>query len=118
MDQGNEDLRLARAVRAAVLAVPGVYAMGRGIYVEAATYGAGEKIVGVVVRPEEVRLHVVASYPSSRPVLAVAKNVREAVAPATRGRTVSVIVENLGPAPGELFGRAPIAGNALAGSSR
>ncbi|CAN5869736.1 hypothetical protein BH18ACT11_BH18ACT11_23170 [soil metagenome] len=57
MDPASEDLRVARAVRAAALAVPGIYSMGRGMYAEAATYGAGAKVVltAKVRRGGEVR---------------------------------------------------------------
>jgi hypothetical protein len=102
----SEDLRVARALRAAALSVDGVHSMGSGIYAEAATYGAGEKVTGVVVSADEVRLYVVAAYPSlasgrGGSVLSVAKKVREAATPAAKGREVSLIIEDLGPAPGK-----------------
>ncbi len=81
--------------------------MGRGTYAEAATYGAGEKVEGVVVGPDQVRLYVIVSYPSSLSVLSVAKRVREAATPAAEGRVLSLIVEDLGPAPGESPEAAP-----------
>lgn len=106
MDPFSENLRVARALRAAALSVDGVHSMGSGIYAEAATYGAGEKVTGVVVSAGEVRLYVVAAYPPvasgrERSVLSVAKRVREAATPAAEGRELSLVVEGLGPAPGE-----------------
>jgi hypothetical protein len=59
----DDDLQLARAAAEAALATEGVYSLGTGRYVEAATYGPGEKVTGVVVGPDEVRVHIVVSYP-------------------------------------------------------
>ena len=47
---------------------------------EVATYGAGEKVTGVVVGPEEVRVHVVVRWPLPEPIPALAERVREKVA--------------------------------------
>jgi hypothetical protein len=94
----NEELRLASAARAAALSTDGVHSMGAGRYAEAATYGAGEKVLGVVMRPGEVEVHVVAGYPlplevGSLPELA--ERVRERVVPQARGRTVAIVVDDL-----------------------
>ncbi len=35
--------------------------MGRGRYVEAATYEGSEKVLGVVVGPEDLEIHIVAA---------------------------------------------------------
>ena len=91
----DDDLRLARAVSEAVLTTEGVYALGTGRYVEAATYGAGEKVTGVVVNPDEVRVHIVARYPPAESLLALAERIRERVAPRAGNRTATVIVEDV-----------------------
>ena len=91
----DNDLQLARTVSEAVLATDGVYALGTGRYVEAATYGAGEKVTGVVVGPDEIRVHIVVSYPPPGPITALAEGIRERVAPRSGGRAVTVVVEDL-----------------------
>ncbi len=91
----DDDLRLARAISEAALATDGVYSLGVGRYAEAATYGAGEKVTGVVVNPGEVRVHIVARYPLAEPIPALAERVRERVAPRAEGRTTMVVVEDL-----------------------
>ncbi len=90
-----DDLQLARAVSEAVLATEGIYSLGVGRYAEAATYGAGEKVIGVVVGSEDVRVHIVAYYPLSEPIPALAERVRDRVAPEVEGRTTTVVVEDL-----------------------
>ena len=90
-----EDLQLARAASEAALATDGVYALATGRFVEAATYGAGEKVTGVVVGPDEVRVHIVVRWPPPEPIPALAERVREKVAPATLGRTTTVVVEDV-----------------------
>lgn len=91
----DDDLRLARAVSEAALTTEGVYALGTGRYVEAATYGPGEKVTGVVVKPDEVRVHIVARYPPPEPLLALAERIRERVTPRAAGRAATVIVEDV-----------------------
>lgn len=90
-----DDLQLARAVSEAALSTEGVYSLGVGRYVEAATYGPGEKVSGVVVAPGEVRVHIVVSYPLVEPIPILAERVRERVAPSTGGRPATVVVEDL-----------------------
>ena len=91
----TDDLQLARAVSEAVLATNGVYSLGTGRYAEAATYGAGEKVTGVVINPDEVRVHIVARYPLSEPIPALAERVRERVALRAGDRPTTVVVEDL-----------------------
>lgn len=91
----TDDLQLARAVSAVVLATSGVQRLGAGRYAEAATYGPGDKVLGVVVSPGEVRVHIVARYPLAEPIPALAKRVRERMAPTAEGRTTTVVVEDL-----------------------
>ncbi len=90
-----EDLQLARAASEAALATDGVYALATGRFVEAATYGAGEKVTGVVVGPDEVRVHIVVRWPLPEPIPVLAERVREKVAPGTLGRTTTVVVEDV-----------------------
>lgn len=90
-----EDLQLARAASEAALATDGVYALATGRFVEVATYGAGEKVTGVVVGPEEVRVHIVVRWPLSEPIPALAERVREKVAPGALGRTTTIVVEDV-----------------------
>jgi hypothetical protein len=78
-----------------VLATEGVYSLGIGRYVEAATYGAGEKVTGVVVGRDDIRMHIVARYPLNEPLPALAERIRERVAPEVWGRTMMVVVEDL-----------------------
>jgi hypothetical protein len=69
--------------------------MGRGRYVEAATYEGSEKVSGVVVDPEDLEIHIVARYPLPRPIPEIAETIRERVAPQAGGRRIRVVVENL-----------------------
>jgi hypothetical protein len=91
----DDDLRLARTVSEAALATEGVYSLGTGRYVEAATYGAGEKVTGVVVGPDEVRVHIVVRYPLPEPIPALAERVHERAASRVGGRATTVVVEDL-----------------------
>jgi hypothetical protein len=91
----DDDLRLARTVSEAALATEGVYSLGTGRYVEAATYGAGEKVTGVVVGPDEVRVHIVVRYPLPEPIPALAERIRERAASRAGGRATTVVVEDL-----------------------
>jgi uncharacterized alkaline shock family protein YloU len=90
-----DGIQLARVATAAALATQGVHSMGRGRYVEAATYEGGEKVSGVVVGPEELEIHIVAAYPLPRPIPEMAEDIRERVAPEAGGRRTRVVVEDL-----------------------
>lgn len=90
-----DNLQLARAAHEAALSTKGVRRLGTGRFVEAATYGAGEKISGVVVTPERVEVHVVASYPLEKPLPKLAQDVRESVGPKVEGRETDVVFEDL-----------------------
>lgn len=90
-----EDLQIARAASEAALATEGVHRLGSGRFVEAATYGPGEKVSGVVVTPEEIQVHVVAVYPLPKPIPELARSIRERVAPKVGNREVTVVVEDL-----------------------
>jgi uncharacterized alkaline shock family protein YloU len=86
---------LARVAAQAALATEGVHSMGRGRYVEAATDEGNEKVSGVVVRPEEVEIHIVARYPLPKPIPEIASSIMERVAPQAGDRRTVVVVEDL-----------------------
>lgn len=90
-----DDLQVARAAREAALATEGVRRLGTGRYAEAATYGPGDKVSGVVVAPDEVEVHVVVGYPLDHPIPDLARRIRERVAPLVGGRATTVVVEDL-----------------------
>jgi uncharacterized alkaline shock family protein YloU len=90
-----DGIQLARAASLAALATDGVHSMGRGRFVEAATYEGSEKVSGVVVNPDEVEVHIVARYPLPRPIPEIARNIVERVAPQAGGRRTTVVVEDL-----------------------
>jgi uncharacterized alkaline shock family protein YloU len=90
-----DGIQLARAAIEAALATEGVHSMGRGRYVEAATYEGSERVTGVVVGPEDLEIHIVAGYPLPRPIPEIAESIRERVAPHAGGRRTRVVVEDL-----------------------
>ena len=79
----------------AALATEGVHSLGRGRFVEAATYEGSEKVSGVVVGPEDLEIHIVARYPLPRPIPQIAESIRERVAPEAGGRKTTVVVDDL-----------------------
>jgi hypothetical protein len=90
-----ELLQLARAAPEAAPATERVYYKGRGRFVEVATYEGGEKVSGVVVRPEELEIHIVARYPLPKPIPEIARGIMERVAPQAGDRKTVVVVEDL-----------------------
>jgi len=90
-----DGIELARAASVAALATEGVHSMGRGRYVEPATYEGSEKVSGVVVGPEDLQIHIVARYPLPRPIPEIAESIRERVAPEAGGRKTTVVVDDL-----------------------
>ena len=90
-----DDLQLARVAREAALATEGVRRLGTGRWSEAATYGPGEKVSGVVVESDEVEVHIVVGYPLKQSIPALAQRVRERVALSVEGRATTVVVEDL-----------------------
>ncbi|MDQ6772230.1 MAG: hypothetical protein M3024_04460 [Candidatus Dormibacteraeota bacterium] len=87
--------RIAQALALQVAGSGGVQ-LTAGAGVEAATYYAGGKTIGVVVRPDTVRIHIVIS---ELPVARVAERVRETVQRALHElgaeRPVEVVVEDV-----------------------
>ena len=79
----------------AALATEGVHAMGRGRFVEAATYEGTEKVSGVVVDPEKVEIHVVVRWPLPKPIPEIAGSIRERIAPEAAGRRTIIMVDDL-----------------------
>ncbi len=49
----------------------------------------------MVVKPDEVEIHIVASYPLARPIPELAQLIRERVAPEAGSRRTSVVVEDI-----------------------
>ena len=90
-----DDLQLARAASDAALATDGVHRLGSGLFVEAATYGVGDAVSGVVVTPDKVEVHIVAKYPLSKSIPEIAESVKESVSPKVEGRKTAVVVEDL-----------------------
>lgn len=79
----------------AALATEGVHAMGRGRYVEAATYDGAEKVSGVIVDPEKVEVHVVVRWPLPKPIPEITDNLRERIVPQVAGRRTIIMVDDL-----------------------
>lgn len=91
----NGILQLARAAGEAALATEGVHSLGKGQYAEAATYEGSEKFTGVVVKPDELEIHIVARYPLPRPIPELAQLIRERVGAESGGRRTLVVVEDI-----------------------
>ncbi len=86
MDSGDvpvSEVSLARAVVAAVRAVPSVADVSPGLFAEAVTYGPGEKVRGVVVGRAggafEIEVHLCARYADSLVLPELSARVRDAV---------------------------------------
>jgi uncharacterized alkaline shock family protein YloU len=77
----------------AVSAVPGVAALSGGRLGGVGTYLPGRRITGVLIRGEDIEVHVVGRY--GVPVAEIAAEVRRAVEPSAGDRTVHVIIEDL-----------------------
>ena len=79
----DDELGIARVVVDAVQRVPGVAGMSPGRFAEAATYGAGETVRGVVVQRFAgvlgVEVHLRAAYVHSLVLPALADRVRRAI---------------------------------------
>ncbi len=91
----TDELRVARVAAEAALATDGVDSLNAGPMPEIATYGPGEKVVGVIVTEDEVELHIVASYPLESPIPELNTKIREKVAPKAEGRAVTIAVDDL-----------------------
>ena len=77
----------------AVRAVPEVAGLSGGRLGGVGTYLPGRRVTGVVIRGEDVEVHVVGRY--GVPVAEIAAAVRQAVQPYAGDRTVHVVIEDL-----------------------
>jgi hypothetical protein len=83
----------AEDIAAAVSAAPGVAALSGGRLGGVGTYLPGRRVTGVVLRDNDLEVHIVGRY--GVPVAEIAAEVRRAVEPYAGDRTVHVIVEDL-----------------------
>lgn len=83
----------AEDIAAAVSAAPGVAALSGGRLGGVGTYLPGRRVTGVVVRADDLEVHVIGRYGVS--VTEIAADVRRAVEPYAGDRTVHVIIEDL-----------------------
>ncbi len=81
------------AVAAAALGCPLIADLTGGRFGEVATYGPGQRILGVRMVEGVIELHVVAKW--GVPLPEVAEVVRAAVAPYAEGLPVSVFVDDI-----------------------
>ncbi|WP_242454113.1 Asp23/Gls24 family envelope stress response protein [Bailinhaonella thermotolerans] len=91
----SDDGEVARRAVERATACPGVAGMSRGMFGVAATYLPGGTVDGVMVRDDEVEVHIVAR--PERPLPEIAEDVRAAVAKEIPGRPVHVYVEDIEP---------------------
>ncbi|HYY18551.1 MAG TPA: hypothetical protein VE864_06895 [Streptosporangiaceae bacterium] len=83
----------AAEIADAVSAVPGVAALSGGRLGGVGTYLPGRRVTGIVIRGEDIEVHVVGRY--GVPVAEIAAGVRLAAGPLAGDRTVHVIIEDL-----------------------
>ena len=83
----------AAGIADAVSAVPGVAALSGGLLGGVGTYLPGRQVTGIVIRDEDIEVHVVGHY--GVPVAEIAAGVRLAIGPFAGDRTVHVIIEDL-----------------------
>ena len=80
-------------IAAAVSTIPQVAGLSGGRLGGVGTYLPGRRVTGVVIRGEDVEVHVVGRY--GVPVAEIAAAVRQAVQPYAGDRTVHVVIEDL-----------------------
>jgi hypothetical protein len=83
----------AIAIAVAVSAAPGVATLSGGRFGGVGTYLPGRQVTGIVIRDQDLEVHVVGRY--GVPVAQIAAEVRRAVEPYAGDRTVHVIIEDL-----------------------
>jgi hypothetical protein len=83
----------AEQIAAAVGASPEVASLSGGRLGGVGTYLPGRRVTGVVIRDDELEVHVVGRF--GVPVAEIAAAVRRAVEPYADDRTVHVIIEDL-----------------------
>jgi hypothetical protein len=91
----DDDLAVAKTIAWITLDTPGVAGMSGGRFAEAATYGRGESVRGVVVRPNEVEVHVVATFPDSTSLPRTAERLRSRIASHVPDREVTIYIDDL-----------------------
>ena len=89
------ELQVARAVADAALSTEGVHSLGTGSFSEIATYGPGDKVLGVITTETYVEVHIVALYPPESSVPDLVHELRERLTPEAGSRRVDVIVEDV-----------------------
>jgi hypothetical protein len=89
------ELQVARAVADTALSTEGVHSLGTGTFAEVATYGPGEKVLGVIATEESVEVHVVALYPLKSPVPDLVRELREKLISEVGSRRIDVVVEDI-----------------------
>ena len=108
LDQEADELAIARAVLAAVRAVPGVAGVSPGLFAVAATYGPGEVVRGVAARRAagaagalDLEVRVVAAYAPAADLPELAARVRGAARRAVEAlgagpaRSIDVAIDGL-----------------------
>jgi uncharacterized alkaline shock family protein YloU len=100
-----DELVIARAVHAAVSAVPGVAGVSPGRFAETATYGPGERVRGIAVSRAagalDVEIRLIAVYAEATSLPAVADQVRRAARRAVEAldagpvRRVDIVIDDL-----------------------
>ena len=83
----------AEQIATAVSAVPTVAALSGGRLGGVGTYLPGRRVTGVVLREDDLEVHVVGRY--GVPVAQIAAEVRQAAEPYVGDRMVHVIIEDL-----------------------
>ena len=98
----NDELQVARAVADTALSAEGVHSLGTGAFSEIATYGPGEKVLGVIAAEEYVEVHIIALYPPESSIPDLVEGLRQKLAPESGGRRVDVVVEDIAQAGEEV----------------
>ena len=86
-------IRQVEDIAAAASAAPGVASLSGGRLAGVGTYLPGRRVTGVVIRDDDLEVHVIGRY--GVPVAEIAAGLRQAVEPYTGDRTVHVITEDL-----------------------
>lgn len=89
------DLQVARAVADTALSTEGVHSLGTGSFAEIATYGPGDKVLGVIATDSYVEVHIVALYPLKTSVPDLVHDLREKLEPKAESRRIDVVVEDI-----------------------
>lgn len=96
------ELQVARAVADTALSTEGVHSLGTGSFAEIATYGPGEKVLGVIATGEYVEVHIIALYPLKSSIPDLVHDLRQKLTPKAESRRVDVVVEDIAQAGEEV----------------